>query len=324
MTQIAGTTDTFDGVGIREDLSDIIYDISPMDTPFMTSIGRDKPATNTFHEWQTDALAAAATNRQIEGDDASFSTAVATTRVGNYTQIARKTVLISRTYDKVGKAGRRAELSYQIMKQGKELKRDMEFALVRNQASSAGGSQTARSSAGVESWIKTNRTLAGGAANTTGTTPGFASGTVAAPTDGTVATLTKATLDSALSAAWTQGGDVDTIMSLTYQKSLMNAFTGIATPFVDVKTRSPADIIGSAAYYVSDFGTHKLVLNRFMRDRTVLCLDTEYWAVSFLDPIKAVPLAKTGDAEKHMLIAEFCLVSKNEAASSKVSDCATS
>jgi len=201
-------TNSYTGKGIAESFEDIIFDISPEDTPLL-SMAKRMSAGQTYHQWQTDALAAAATNASVEGDDASFSTLAATTVLGNYTQISRKTVQISNTYDVVRKYGRKSEVAYQLMKAGKEMKRDMEFALVRNQASSAGGPATARTSAGIESWI-TNRVIATG--STAGTTPGFVNGTVAAPTDGTSVTFIEADLKSALQLAWTDGGEPSTIL----------------------------------------------------------------------------------------------------------------
>jgi hypothetical protein len=158
MPQVSGTTDTYDLIGIAEDVEDAIFNISPTETPFFT-MAKKKKATNTYHQWQTDALASAAANRQIEGDDAAFTTATPTTMLGNHTQIVRKTVIVSRTADSVRKYGRAKELARLVTKYGKEWKRDVEFALVQNQASSAGGSGTARSSAGLESCIAGNRIL---------------------------------------------------------------------------------------------------------------------------------------------------------------------
>lgn len=321
MAQVSGTTDTYDGIGIREDLSDTIYNISPTETPFLSMAKRLK-AYNTFHEWQTDSLSAAAANRQVEGDDASFTTASPTTRVGNYTQISRKTVVISGTYDKVRKAGRDSEVAYQLAKQSKELKRDMEYALITNQASSAGGTATARSSAGLESWISGNRIVASG--NTTGTTPGYSSGTVAAPTDGTAtATLTEALLKSALQAAWTDGGDPSVVSVGPYQKSTIASFAGankFAGTYNTQKGTNQGLLLGAVDVYISDFGEHKIMLNRYQRDRTVLCIDPEYVGVAYLRPFQQTELAKTGDAEKRMMLAEYTLVVKNPDAHAKVQD----
>jgi hypothetical protein len=307
-------TNSYTGKGIAESFEDIIFDISPEDTPLL-SMAKRMSAGQTYHQWQTDALQAAATNANVEGDDASFSTLAATTVLGNYTQISRKTVQISNTYDVVRKYGRKSEVAYQLMKAGKEMKRDMEYALVRNQASSAGGAATARTSAGIESWI-TNRVIATG--STAGTTPGFINGTVAAPTDGTSVTFIEADLKSALQLAWTDGGEPSTILMSATNKSRFSGFAGIATKFVDVQVKAQASITGAADVYVSDFGNHTVKLDRFMRDEAVLCIDPGYVGLASLRPLSKEELAKTGDSTKWLLTAEYALVVQNPDAHAKV------
>ena len=307
-------TNTYTGKGIAESFEDIIFDISPEDTPLL-SFAKRMSAGQTYHQWQTDALAAAGTNRTLEGDDSTFSTLAATTVLGNYTQISSKTVQISNTYDVVRKYGRKSEVAYQLMKAGKEMKRDMEFAIVRNQASSAGGAATARSSAGIESWI-TNRVLATG--STSGTTPGFSGGTVAAPTDGTQVTFIEADLKSALQLAWTDGGEPSLILMSATNKARFSGFAGIATKFVDVQIKTQATITGAADVYVSDFGNHTVKLDRFMRDQAVLCVDPGYVGLASLRPLSKEELAKTGDSTKYLLTAEYALVVQNPDAHAKV------
>jgi hypothetical protein len=307
-------TNSYTGKGIAESFEDIIFDISPEDTPLL-SIAKRMSAGQTYHQWQTDALAAAATNRALEGDDASFATLASTTVLGNYTQISRKTVQISNTYDVVRKYGRKSEVAYQLMKAGKEMKRDMEFAIVRNQASSAGGAATARSSAGIESWI-TNRVLATG--STSGSTPGFSGGTVAAPTDGTQVTFIEADLKSALQLAWTDGGEPSLILMSATNKARFSGFSGIATKFNNVQGTTQATITGAADVYVSDFGNHTVKLDRFMRDQAVLCVDPGYVGLASLRPLSKEELAKTGDATNWLLTAEYALVVQNPDAHAKV------
>ncbi len=313
-----GTTQTFQQVGIREDLEDIIYDISPMDTPFLSKADRMK-ATQSNHEWQTDALSAAANNRVIEGDDAAIDTIVATVRLNNYCQISDKAISISGTANTVNTAGRKRELSYQITKRGKELKRDMEFALTQNQASSVGGAGTARSLASLESWISTNRTSVG--TGTSQTTPGFSGGVVAAPTDSTVTgSMSETTLKAMIREAFVQGGDPSLILVGPGSKQKMSTFTGIATQYRENSGVKQATILGAAAVYVSDFGEHRIMPDRFSRDRTVLGLDMEYWGVAYLRPFQQFELAKTGDSEKRQMLVEYTLVAKNQASSFKIAD----
>lgn len=318
MAQATGTTDSYDLVGLAEDVEDVIFNISPTETPFLTMAKRKK-ASATLHQWQTDSLSAAAANRAIEGDDSTYATASATTMLSNYTQIAKKTVMVSGTADAVRKYGRKEEFAYQIAKRGKELKRDIEFALVTNQASSAGGSGTARSSAGIESMIAGNRIL--GAGNTTGTTPGYAAGVWAAPTDGTATAMTEGDLVSALEAAWVDGGDPSTIMVNSTLKRKIATFGG-ANKYSGVQVNqgrtAQAVVIGGVDLYISDFGEHKIMLNRYMRAGTLLALDPEYVSVAFLRPIKFEERAKTGDATRGELLTEFTLVAENPDAHAKI------
>ena len=322
MTAPTNTVTTVSAIGNREDLADIIYDISPMDTPFLSRAAKSR-ATAVYHEWQTDALDAAGTNRKVEGDDATAATFVATTRVGNYLQIASKTISVSGTQRAVNSAGRADEYSYQLAKRGREIKRDMEFALVQNQASSAGGATVARSLASLESWLATNKTSVGSGG--TPTTPGFSSGTVAAPTDNSAqGTFTKASLDDVIQKCWTQGGDPKVIMTGPFNKTVASGFANIATLYKEVPGVQQGTILGGADLYVSNFGEHMIMANRFQRDRTVLVLDMEYLGVATLRDMETISLGKTGDADRTQLLVEYTLVVKNEAASGKVTDCTTS
>ena len=319
MTVPAGTFQTFQAIGNRESLSEIIYDISPTETPFSSRVKKGK-AKATLEEWQTDALDSAAANAQVQGDDATTNTATPTVRLRNYTQILSKTARVSGTQEVVDKAGRDSEMADQIRKRMSELKRDLEFACVRNAQSTAGTASVAATMAGIESWLATNKTSVG--TGTAQTTPGYASGTVLAPTDSTVAgTLTEAALKSVIQAIWTAGGDAKLLMVGPATKAKMSAaFTGIATRFIDVKKGQQAEITAGADVYVSDFGRHEIVPNRFMRDQNILCLDMEYWELAQLRPLKVTDLAKTGDSERKQLLMEVTLKVLNEKASGKVTD----
>jgi hypothetical protein len=321
MTQVSGTYDTYDLVGMAEDVEDVIFNISPTDTPGLTMSKRGK-ATATNHQWQTDSLAAASSNKAVEGDDASYATAAPTTMLSNRLQISQKTVLVSGTADAVRKYGRAEEFAYQLMKRGKELKRDIEHTIVRNQASSVGGSQTARAAAGWESMIAGNRILSA-TTDSTGTTPGYASGDWTAPTDGTTAALDETTLVSALTAAWSDGGDPSVIMVGTAQKRKIAGFAG-ATSFAGVSVNqgrtAQGVVVGGVDLYISDFGEHKVVLNRYMRASTLFCIDPDHVQTVWLRPIKYTALAKTGDAEKGQLLCEWAPMMSNPDAHAKVMD----
>lgn len=322
----ANTVTEFSTVGTREDLADIIYNIAPYETPFYNSISVKAKAKQVYHEWQIDNLDPVQRNRVIEGDDASANTFTPTKRLGNYCQISQKTVAVSGTVRASDHAGRADELSYQITRRGRELKRDIEAALIGGpqgmtpQASSAGGTGTARSLASVESWIKTNKESAAADA-VAATTQGFLNGTVIAPVDATVpGAFTKAKLDAVIAKCWAEGGAPDTIMVGPYNRQKFSTFTGVSALQTNASDTGKVTMVGSIDMYKSDFGIFKVVPNRFSRDRTALILDMDYWAVANLRGLTMYPLAKTGDSEKRQMIQEYTLVSKNEAASGKVTD----
>ena len=320
MAIVTNTFTRYSAVGIREDLSNVIYNISPEETPFISNISREN-VKNTYFEWQTDALdAASASNAALEGDDiSSFSAVTPTSRVGNYTQISRKDVIISGTVESVDKAGRRSELTYQLAKMGAALKRDMESALLANQASVAGNTTTARRTAGLPAWLTSNTDFGtGGADPTVGSTP------TAARTDGTQRAFTEALLKTVVAEVWTNGGTPKMLMVGSFNKQAASAFSGIATKFRDVPAGQQAQIIGAADVYVSDFGTINIVPNRFQRARDAFIVDPEYASLAILRPIQQMELAKTGDAEKRLMLVEYGLKVSNQAAHGIVADLTTS
>ena len=318
----SNTWSSFSAVGNREDLAEAIYDISPMDTPLASGASKVS-ASATYHEWQSDSLRAAASNIALEGDDASGYAITPTTRLGNYLQISQETVVVSGTQRAVNSAGRRDEYTYQTLKSGNQLKRDMEFALTQNQASSAGGIGTGRALGSLESWLSSNKTSVG--TGTAQTTPGFSGGTVAAPTDSTVAgALTKAALDDVIQQCWTNGGMPDTILCGPFNRTQISGFTGISTLQTTAEGSSEVALIGGVDMYKSNFGILKVVPNRFQRDQTVFVLDMDLLAVASLREMEVVPLAKTGDNDRAQLIHEFTLEVRNEEGIGKITDCTTS
>lgn len=310
-----GTFTGFDAIGEREDLADIIYDISPLDTPFMSNISRGK-ASAVFTEWQTDGLAAAsADNAVAEGEDASTSTASPTVRLGNYTQIMTKVPRVSGTLRAVNTAGRRDEYTYQVAKRGKEIKRDIESAFCSNNAAVAGSATNARKLAGLGSWLWDN-TVAKGASATTPTVTSGAPTT--GPTAGTAGTFTEDDLKTLLEALWNDGGDPDVVMMDSTDKKLASAFSGIATQYRDNQQTGPAVLIGSADVYVSDWGQVQFVANRFQAAATVFALELDMWEAAYLRPIQQNALAKTGDSDRAQLITEVTLCAKEPKANGKI------
>lgn len=309
------TYQTYTAIGQREDLSDVIYNISPTDTPVMSSVGKAK-ATAVYHEWQTDSLAAATTNNAaVEGDDATDATMSPTTRLGNYTQIVQKTVKISGTLDAVDKAGRKSEKAYQLAKASAEIKRDIETIINANQGRSAGNSSTARKLGSLLSWITTNSSV--GTSGADPTTIG-----VSTRTDGTARSFTETILKDVIQQVYTAGGNPKILMVGAYQKQAVSAFAGIAAQRYMAPSNEPTTIIGAADVYMSDFGTVSVVPNRFMRTRDALVLDPEYAALAYLRPFATNELAKTGDSEKTQILAELTLEVRNEAAHGIAADLA--
>jgi hypothetical protein len=325
MAIITGTTTSYNissGGGNREGLEDVIWDLFAEESWALTNLDKVE-ATSVYHEWLEDTLSSPASNRVVEGNEPTYAAVSAPVRKGNYCQISEKVFLISRTQEKIAKAGRRSEIQRYAMKYMRELKNDMEYALVTNQASSAGGSATARSSAGMESWIASNATKATTTASAA--TTGFTNGAVAAPTDGsTTGAVSETTFKSALQAAWDDGGRPTVILVGATQKAAIDAFDGVVTKNIDMSVGSPsqATIIGAVDMYVSSFGNHSIVLHRHVRSSVILCLDPEYWAIAFLEQPFVESYAKTSDGDKRHMAAEFTLVCRNEKANSKVVACA--
>jgi hypothetical protein len=303
--------DRYSAIGAREDLTNVIYDISPTDTPIMSSIGKTK-ATGVFHEWQTDALAAATTsNALVEGASASEATLSPTTRLGNYTQIVGKTIMISGTLEAVDKAGRKSEKAYQLAKASAEIKRDIETIITSNQGQSAGSSgSTARKLGSLLSYIKTNSNE--GSGTTAGVDPVTIG--VSTRTDGTTRTFTETILKDVISKVFTSGGTPTTLFVSPALKQVVSGFTGLSAQRYQVPTSGQATILAGADLYQSDFGVLQIVPNRFMRTRDALVLDPEYAALAYLRPFQTNELAKVGDADKTQILAELTLEVRNEAA----------
>lgn len=330
MAQIANTHDSYDAKGIREDLTDDIFRVTPSDTPFLSAIGRTT-AKSTFHEWQTHALAAAVTNNAaVEGDEFSYVEPTATTRVGNRTQIATKQFLITGTLEAVDKAGRDSEIAFQKIAKGLELRRDMETSVIGvNVASATGNASTARRVGPLSSWLSTNDNGTAGASpanrGTSGAAGGFSGSNTVAATDGTTRAFTQAMLDGVIGKLWQNSGMVDDalIMAGASQKTNLTNFDGIASQ-IQTQT-STRTIMNTADVFASQFGDLKIVPNRYIRqtsnvDREVYIVRPAYARLAVLRPIQEIRPAVTGDAEKRVLLCEYTLQVDNEAAHGVIAD----
>ena len=312
MAQPANTYDSYDQVGIREDLSDMIYDISPEETPFLSGIAKTK-ATSTKHEWQTDSLRSSGANAHVEGDETAATARSATTRLDNRTQIFKDAVTVSDTDEGLTKAGRAKEMAYQVLKISKEQKLDQEKALFSNNAKVAGNATTARELAGLPTWLISNTTFG---ANEGADATGDGSD---ARTDETTTLLAfnQARFDSVMQATWQSGGKPDTVFLSSFQMNKALAFAGNNNARAEA---SAGKIENFVSVYVTPWGTVSFVPTRENRSRDVFIVEKDKWACAILRPTKNVPLAKTGDSDKRQVVTEMTLVSRNESANGGVFD----
>lgn len=308
------------GGALREDLDNIIWDISPQDTWFMNGIEKGT-AKSTLHEWLTDTLTAASANSAIEGDAFSATARTLPSRLKCYTQISRKEFEVTGTAQKVDNAGMKELLGYHTARAGKELKRDVEVGLLGASVSTAGSSVSARVTSGAENWMYTNNHIKL-TNQTTSTTVAPASGFAGAVTAGSSTALTETAFKSGLQQTWSCGGDVTTICVGPTLYNSISQFTGLATRFRDVGAKSQAQIIGAADVYVSAFGAVNIKLSRYVSSSTLLGLDMTSWRFDVLRPFQTVDIAKIGDADRRMLLTEYALVCKTPTANFKITGAA--
>jgi hypothetical protein len=317
MAQPTNTFDSYDARGIRESLEDIIYDVSPEETPFYSACKKVR-ASNTLHEWQTDALRSSAVNFHPEGDDTTPEARVATERLGNYTQIFKNAVVIPDSDEGLDKAGRAAEMAYQTLKIAKEQKLDIEKALFDNQARSAGSSATGRRLAGAPAWIVTNvdAQSGNGGADPTG------DGTDARTDDGTPTAFDQDKFDSVMQSIWEQGGNPDVVYLSAFQMNKALGFTGMNNQrsTIGASVGGTNAIINAVDVYVTPWSTVEFVPTRENRSRDVFIIQNEFWSVGVLRPTKNVELAKTGDSTKRQVVTELTLCALNEKSSGIIAD----
>ena len=331
MAIATNTRTTYSAVGIREDLSNIIYNISPMDTPFMSSVGKGS-CDNTYFEWQTDELAAAAANQQLEGDDSMDALAVAEPRrLQNYAQISYKAVQTSGTAEAVDFAGRKSSQAYQLAKRAKEIKRDMEKMLLSEDLAVSGATGTARKTAAVMSWLGTasagtSNIVDGSASPVVGIvnqgspTAGYPNGTSVASPSGSDAVLTMAMINLAMERCFDNGGEPTDLMCDASLKQKISSLGGsvIADLQKEAPGAAPATAINAIDVLVTDFGTLKIVPSRLCLPNQLYFFDYDFWSIDYLRPFQTETLAKTGDSVKQLMIAEYGLRAKNGLANAAV------
>ena len=317
----SNTRETYGAIGIREDLSNIIYNISPMDTPFLNGCGRGS-ADNTTFEWQTDELKTVAMNTQIEGNDYTSTAATEPRRLTNYTQISATQVQSSGTAEAVDFAGRKSTQAYQLAKRAKEMKRDMEYMLLQGTVKVLGSSGTARETAAFSTWVGTNDASTSnvvaastGAGITNSGASTYPDGTTNSATGGANTTTTIALINNVVERVWNLGGTPDTILcNSTVKGTISSSSVGgavVAEPRGPHSGSSPITAVNAVDVLVTDFGTFKVVPDRFIPATNVDFVDFDLWSVDYLRPFRTETLAKSGDSVKQLLIAEYGLRAKN-------------
>jgi hypothetical protein len=315
MAQPTNTFDSYDAVGIKEDLSDVITNISPEETPLYSAMKKTK-ATNTYHEWQTDSLRSSAVNANIEGDDTTAEARTATTRLGNRTQIFKNAVSIPDTDEGLSKAGRAREIGYQTLKVAKEQKLDIEKALFDNQAAVAGNSTTARRLAGLGAWLTTNTDFGATGADATGDGSD-------ARTDGTQEAFSQARFDGVMQSIWEQGGRPETVYLSAFQMNKALGFTGNNNQRSTIGA-ADGEVANLLNIYMTPWGSVEFVPSRENRSRDVYIMQNDMVECAVLRPTKNIALAKTGDSTRRQVTTELTLVVRNEAALGGVFDNTTS
>jgi hypothetical protein len=329
----ANTNETYDVSTIREDLQDALISISPTETPFMSAVGR-RTAENTYFEWaEVDLASPSYANRVIEGEAAPGNDAPTNAnRLGNYTQISDKVVEVSDTAEAVNGAGDAQTIAKQIAYKLKELKRDMESMLLSNVAASAGASGTARQTAGLPAWLRTNVDRSTGTVD--GANPTLSGGTSgypnAAATDGSCRALTEALLKSVIAACWDNGAEPSIVLcGSAVKQRISSAFTGSSTRYQDMADRKT--LSAAVDVYVSDFGELTIVPSRWLESREtasegavagrdVFVLDPNYARVAYLQTTKQKPLARTGHSERRLISVEYGLQVDSEKAHGIIAD----
>ncbi len=311
MAKVTNAFDTYTATADREDLSNIIYNISPKQTPFMSSIGK-RNIKNVVFDWQTEVLATPVATGQLEGFELSRAASTATSRVSNVAQISSRDATVTGSQQASDPAGKKSEMAHQLAIMAKALKRDMEVALCQKGAKTTGNATTARVTGGFESWITSNVSRGSN---------GAGNGGGAAPTDGTQRALTEALLKAVLQSCFTNGGEPSMAICGPVNKQKISGFTGRASArqMVDANT-----VEASVSIYASDFGELKIVPSNFSRERSLLLVDPDYAKVSYLRDFKTVDISTVGDAETKMILAEYGLEMSNEAAHGIVADLTTS
>lgn len=309
MAKITNAFETRDAKGNREDLSDAIYNIDPFDTPFMSTIGR-RNVSNVQYDWQTEELPEAdATNAQPEGFELARTAGTPTVRRSNVAQISKRDATVTGSQEKANAAGKASEMAHQMAIKSKVLKTDIEKIALSAQAKDDGSDDGIRRTRAFQHWLATNtRRGAGGAAAVSET---------AAMTAGTQRALTETLVRTVMQTCYDNGAKPTTLITNSVNKLTVDGFQGRANTRHNV---SADTAVQGISVYASDFGNLKVMLDRWLSQSTVLLVDPEYARMAYYRNFQQTPLAKIGDAETRMIVAEWGVQVDNEKAHGAIFD----
>jgi hypothetical protein len=290
---------TYVAVGNKDDMSNLIINISPDDTPITKAIGRGDNATARVHSWLEDTLPDPRDNAVVEGAEFEVEDPGTRTELSNYTQIMRRGYRVTGSQEKTLKYGLTSEIAYQMRKAMKAMSLDIEKAIIENETAVQGSATVARKMGGIPYFVTTNVNDNSGVARV----------------------ITEEILNDGLQSAWDAGGNPRVVVVSGGNKRIISNWTTNVDrtfPVKDTKLTRKIDV------YESDFGVVKIIPDRWMPNDKIYILDTEYWGLSFFRPVKKYNLPKTGDSEKQILLGELTLEGKAEKASAIISDLALS
>lgn len=314
MPKVTNAYTTYQATANREDLSNAIYNIDPFDTPIM-SMSRRRNATNRTFDWQTEFLPTVdGNNAQLEGFQLSNSASQPTVRLNNVCQISMRDATVSGSQEDSDAAGKGSEMAHQMALKSKILKCDMEKIISSRQERNNGDDTTnARKTEAICHWLgrAVDKASTAGAA-----VVGYkASGLPVASTDafaavsaGNQVALTEKLLGDAMEQSYNLGGSPSNFVLPPAIRRTVSTFVGRDSTQVIV---GRTEVVATVDVIATDFGRVKVLPSRWLATDTGLLLDPDYLATAFFRNFRQYPLAKVGDAETRMILAEYGVEMRN-------------
>ena len=286
-------SNTYDAVGNKYDVSEIITNIAPDDTPLYSRLGSTR-ATQVIHEWLEDDLGEGEKNAQPEGFTYFTRNAEPRARLRNYTQIMSRGMQVTETQQAVLHYGVQDEMAYRMAKALKEIAFDCEKALIEQDAQVLGSMSVAREFGGIPYWIVTN-----------------------VLTNGSARALTFDLINNALEQTWKGGGKPNVLLISPRNKRVISTFTAGNTKYMEGnKTRKLSQVI---SVLETDFGVIQCMNDRLMPDDTIYGLSLDYMKKAFLRPFKSgIEIPAISDMRRKIIKGEWTLEMRAEKAHFKI------